>query len=226
MTRGVLYMIWGNNEVVNAARPRAIASLKIVHPEMEYHVARMPDNSDLRCKAQMFDLSPFDTTIYLDADTVVLGGLSHAFDKAEQHGLTVSVNPHPWANRYAALHAHGEIIEYDTGVVAFSKRPAVKHLFDAWKAGHDMNSCSFFMSSTGLAHMLVNDQCAFAHAVHSTGFNPFVLPVNWNLHPKWQKTVFGPIKIWHDYREVPPGVYEWNAAQTAPGAVMVCGGIP
>ena len=32
----------------------------------------MPADSDLRCKSRMYELSPYDETLYLDVDTVVL----------------------------------------------------------------------------------------------------------------------------------------------------------
>ena len=73
-----------------------------------------------------------------------------------------------------------------------------------------------------LAHMPVNDQAGFALAVERTGFLPFVLPMNWNFRPKWHKSFFGPIKIWHDYREVPSDIEDWNRVQArraAGGAV-------
>lgn len=221
MTRGILFMVWGENEKVNAALPRAIASVEAIHPELEHHVCKMPDGSDLRCKARMLDLSPFDTTLYLDVDTVLLGRMDHAFAKAEQHSLAICINPHPWARRYDGLHSRGEITEYDTGVVAFTKK--AKPLFEEWKAGEYLNSRSFFFSATGgLCQMPVNDQCAFAAAVDKTGFNPHVLPVNFNFHHKWQPIVFGPVKVWHDYGDVPDAVVKWNEEQTGPGAVLRC----
>jgi hypothetical protein len=220
---GALYMIWGHNEQCEKAWPRAVKSFESVHPELPYKVIRMPDDSDLRCKARMFELSPFETTIYLDVDTVVLGRLDHAIKKAEQFGLAICVNPHPWAKRYDALHDRGEITEYDTGVIAFTKK--ARPVFEAWRAGHDLNSRSYFQANDGICQMPVNDQCAFAHAIEETGYNPFVLPVNFNCHPRWQKTVFGPVKIWHDYRDVPEGLRQWNAEQALSGAVIKCGGI-
>jgi hypothetical protein len=48
-----------------------------------------------------------------------------------------------------------------------------------------------------------NDQCYFAATVEEIRFSPFVLPLNWNYRPLWQLSFFGPVKIWHDYEEVP-----------------------
>jgi hypothetical protein len=69
----------------------------------------------------------------------------------------------------------------------------------------------------------VNDQAGFALAIQQTGFNPWVLPTNWNFRHRWQKTVFGPIKVWHDYDDVPESILRWNEQQSRPDAVIQCG---
>ncbi len=216
-------MVWGENERVRAALPRSQASVAKVHPELEQRVLWMPDRVDLRCKAQMFDLSPFAQTLYLDADTVVLDKLDAGFEKAHQHGLAITINANPWAHRYAALRAKGDIVEYDTGVVFFSRQQGAGKLFDAWRGGNGLDSSSHFRAAEGICRMPVNDQCAFAAAVESTEFNPFILPVNWNFHPRWQKTIFGPVKVWHDYNAVSESILRWNETQAMPGAVVDCG---
>ncbi len=45
----------------------------------------------LNQKATMFDLSPFDETLFLDLDTVVLGRLDFGFQKAQQFGLAIAI---------------------------------------------------------------------------------------------------------------------------------------
>jgi hypothetical protein len=130
----------------------------------------------------------------------------------------------------------GDMVEYDTGVVFFDKSWATGDdqagtffssdlVFRAWNKEFNLDSASHFHAAEGIALMPVNDQAGFALAVDSTGFNPFVLPLNWNLHPRWQKTLFGPLKVWHDYGNPPPAIDQWNEQQGAVGAVNVCGEI-
>jgi len=59
--------------------------------------------------------------------------------------------------------------------------------------------------------MPANDQGSFALAIENTGFNPFILPLNWNFRPHSHNSFFGPIKIWHDYADPPPFFEELNA---------------
>src|ERR1700749_4515757 len=91
--RGALYVVWepaqpgAGSAAIKASLERAIASFRDHHPELAHHVATLPRGSTLHDKAGMFEPSPFETTVYLDADTVVLGRLDYGFEMAERHGL-------------------------------------------------------------------------------------------------------------------------------------------
>ncbi len=97
MNRGVLYLKWGEFDQL---LERSIASLRKWHPDVPYHVHELPSDSTYLDKTLMYELSPFDTTAYLDCDTVVMGNLDYAFDRAERHGLACCINEVPWARRY------------------------------------------------------------------------------------------------------------------------------
>jgi hypothetical protein len=204
---------------------RSIASLKKVHPELPYAVEILPEGSTLLDKARMYDLSPFDETLFLDADTVVLGRLDMGFEKAKDWGVALCICECPWARRFGGLHGCGDLVEFNTGVVFFNKNHEyVADLFCKWQElAPKIDSSLEFMSDTGKAVMPLNDQASFALACEVEMFNPFALPLNWNFRHRWQKTVFGPIKVWHDYDDVPENVKRWNEAQSRPDAVIQCG---
>jgi hypothetical protein len=204
MSRGVLYTVWGDNEEL---LERSIAS-----HGLPYHVKRLPSHSTLLTKAGMFDWSPFDTTLFLDVDTVVLGDLAFGFQKAEQFGLACCICECPYAKRFPSLKEHGDLVEYNTGVLFFTKK--AHPVFRAWSLlSVTLDSSLPFMRGDELVTMPLNDQASFALAVQHTGFNPFVLPLNWNLRVRWQHTCFGEVKIWHDHSPVPADLIEWNKKQ-------------
>lgn len=221
-TRGALFMVWdGYDPRAQEALTKAIYSFIEHHPELPHEVIELPAGATLLDKSRMCDLSPFDETVFLDADTVTLGRLDYGFDKAARHGLACCICECPWARRYAGLADRGDIIEYNTGVMFFSKR--VKYLFDAWQRKvHTVDSSLKFDRNGEVCVMPLNDQGGFAAAIDEVGFSPFILPLNWNYRPIWQHTVFGPIRIWHDYAPVPEYVHQWNAQQSAPDAVLNC----
>ncbi len=205
MTRGVLYFVWG--ELDNLLK-RSIDSLQKSNPGLPHHIVRLPDNSTYLDKAAMCEASPFDVTAYLDADTVIFGNLTYAFDQAEKFGLACCINESPWARRYEGLKDTGDAIEYNAGVVFFDKFRS-KPFFDAWTACvREIDSSSEFMTNSGKKRQGCNDQAGMTKAMLDTGFNPFVLPQNWNLRPIWQRSYVGPIKIWHDYSEPPEELFK------------------
>ena len=136
-SRGVLYITFPgylSEESSEALLERSIASLKRWHPDMPYHVARLPEGATLLDKAKMFDLSPFDDTLFLDIDTVVMGDLSFGFTLMERYGLAAAICEAPYARRFKGLADAGDLIEYNTGVLWFDKTSnIIADFFRRWK---------------------------------------------------------------------------------------------
>lgn len=241
-SRGILYLVWKGECDPSNVLARSLASVKHWHPELPYHVAEMPDGSTLLCKSKMYDLSPYDETLFLDADTTVMGKLDFGFAKAKQHGIACCINANPWQRRYYKIEQHPDEVEYSSGVVFFDKRweedygpnaetyseddlsrRSTQNVFHLWDSldGTD-TTCSYFHASDGVKHAPYNDQALFSLAMQRLAFNPFVLPLNWNLYPRWQKHWWGPIKVLHGYDDIPESVVRWNAEQSNPDAVIQC----
>ncbi|MGD9688948.1 MAG: hypothetical protein AB7K52_01665 [Phycisphaerales bacterium] len=213
MSRGVLYVVWNN---VPGGRhdfvlQRSIRSLRRHHPELEHHVAELEGSATLLDKSRMFDLSPFEETLYLDADTIVMGRLDFGFEQAERHHVACAICEAPFACRYRES-IRGDVIEYNTGVIFFTRARESRRVFEEWKRLAPLiDSSVIYLNPDGTqGKMPVNDQASFAKAVHDLEFNPRVLPENWNFRPHFMHDFFGPIKIWHAYADPPPGLIEFN----------------
>ncbi|MBI4969476.1 MAG: hypothetical protein HZC25_15270 [Rhodospirillales bacterium] len=203
MTRGIITIVWGDKGKLPL--DRLLRSTARHHPELSHRIIEIdgaaPGPHALLEKARMFDRSPFEETLYLDADTVVLGRLDFGFEKAARYGVALSICENPWARRYHKIF-RGDEIEYNTGVIFFTR--AAEPLFDAWKDGAQSLDASILYTQGGEVKIMpANDQGSFAAALERTGVNPFVLPCNWNFRPQWQKSFFGPLKIWHHYADPP-----------------------
>jgi hypothetical protein len=207
--RGVLYLVWGERH--QAWVQRSINSVRQFYPDLPIQVHTLPAEASLLEKATMFDISPFEETLFLDADTVVLDRLDFGFERAAQFGLACCICECPWARRFGGV--SGEVVEYNTGVLFFTR--AAQPVFDSWRhwAARLDSSVRYIGRSGGMEMMLANDQASFAQAIAETRFNPYVLPLNWNFRPSWQHTFFGPLKIWHDYADVHPAIYQHNPDQ-------------
>ncbi len=215
-SRGVLYVVWGNFN--KAAMERSLASLKAHHLDLPIHIETLPDQATLLDKAGMLDMSPFDETLFLDIDTVVMGNLDFGFTKARQFDVAVSICECPWARRYGGL--EGDMVEYNTGVIFFTK--AARPLFDLWaQLAPKIDSSLYFVTDGQQGRMPLNDQAGFAAAVEQSGHQPFILPHNWNFRPKWQKSWYGPLKIWHDYGDPPAALLTHNKQQSDPANILL-----
>ncbi len=215
-TRGALYVIWGDYN--KPALDRSLASLRAFHPDLPVHVKSLQPDATLLDKAGMFDMSPFDETVFLDVDTVVMGNLEFGFTKARQFGCAVCICECPWARRYGSL--EGDMVEYNTGVLFFNQ--FAKPLFGLWKElAPKVDSSITFVVDGEPGRMPLNDQAGFALAVEQSGQLPFVLPHNWNFRPKWQKSWYGPLKIWHDYGDPPEALAAHNLSQSDPANVLL-----
>jgi hypothetical protein len=208
-TRGVLYIKWGTS--VDAVLQRSINSLRAFHPDWPVHVQELPPQSTLLDKAPMIEMSPFEQTLYLDVDTVVMDNLEFGFEKAANFGVACCISEAPWARRFAAL--AGDTTEYNTGVLFFTRQ--AKPLFDRWaRLAPTLDSTTYFKDGKGdLCVASFDDQASFAQAVEDADVCPYVLPLNWNLRPKFHRRIVGPVKIWHAYEDPLPGFAEYNRTQ-------------
>jgi hypothetical protein len=216
--RGILYMIWGDDAKHHATLQRSIDSVKQYHPELPIHVEKLTDGGKIN-KTRICNITPFDETLFLDNDTIVMDRLDFGFEKAKKHGLACVINECPWARRYSDKRLNGDMVEYNSGVLFYTKQ--AKPLFDTWNKIFPTTQASIYHIIDGKPCLMpVADQGSFALAFHETGFLPFVLPINWNFRAEYYKRFCGPLKIWHSYCEIPPSVFDWNKQQSADGAIM------
>jgi len=216
--RGILYMIWGDDPKHHATLQRSINSVKQYHPELPIHVEKLADGGKIN-KTRICSITPFDETLFLDNDTIVMDRLDFGFEKAQKHGLACVINECPWARRYSDKRLTGDMVEYNSGVLFYTKQ--AKPLFDTWNRIFPTTDASIHHIIDGKpCFMPVADQGSFALAFHETGFLPFVLPINWNFRAEYYRRFCGPLKIWHSYAEIPPAIYEWNKQQNADNAII------
>jgi hypothetical protein len=211
----VLYVRWGpKNPVID----RSIRSVRAMHPELPIHVHELPDNATLLDKAGMMAFTPFEETVFLDVDTVVLDRLDFGFEMGVRHGLACCICENPWARRYGGI--EGDLVEYNTGVLFFTKKAAP--IFDAWArlARTVDSSIKFYNAQKQLVTMPYNDQAGFSLAVNDCAVPPFILPFNWNFRPIWHRAWWGPIKVWHDYSDPPADVVAFTQSQAKPETVI------
>jgi hypothetical protein len=148
-----------------------------------------------------------------------MGRLDYGFERAEQFGLACCMSENPWARRHRGLRDAGDMVEYHTGVIFFTRQ--AKPVFDRWcELAPTLDSVVVYSSQEKLMRSPPDDQASFTLAVAECGFNPFVLPFNWNFRPCRHGRLYGPIKIYHDYPDLDENIRRWSDEQAKPNVIL------
>jgi hypothetical protein len=154
MTHGVLYVVYGPGALREYGY--SVESLKRVHPSWTVAVI---GSEPVKCdKFILFDgnrgtpgrwakvnldrLTPFDDTLFLDADTRVFGDLSVGFH-ALKNGWDMAIVPSKDAKfahlsedeRDTTRYELGDyLVQFNSGVMWFRKTERVRRLFKLWRS--------------------------------------------------------------------------------------------
>jgi hypothetical protein len=145
MSSGVMYMAAGR-EFIEEARQSA-SSLKRQMPDTPVTIyTDRPIKSDLFDEVRSLpdpqytvadsipnaDMLPYDRTVLLDTDTYICESFSELFDLLSTRDLAVCHAP----GRKEVSNTPDCIREYNTGVVGFQNKPAVRSFLDAWNGAY------------------------------------------------------------------------------------------
>jgi hypothetical protein len=166
----------------------------------------------LRDKSTMFELTPegYDSFVYLDADTWVLGDLGFAFEKAEQHGIAVAPAPNynlaevfGFASVFAEVgQLRADQMQYNTGVIFFRPAEKVREVFARWH----------YLCEHRGAGFKDNDQPFFTLAMEQLGYLPYVLSPAYNFRGNQGDLLAGGVRIWHNMAEPPADINNFVSA--------------
>ncbi len=159
-------------------------------------------------KTELYDHIPkeYDTYLFLDTDTIVLGDISLGFKKANLHGIAVSQASHYCLDNFRNFAEvlekesieNSGLLQFNTGVVFFSKSPKVELVFNKWQ-DLAIKHCQLWK----------DDQALFTLALETCSFNPYALSINYNYRG-FGNYISGDVRIWHSHGPVPLGINTYN----------------
>lgn len=155
----------------------------IVKKPTDKSVTQKGEKQYIKAKLFMYDLSPFDETIALDADQILIAGkkLSPVFDELKDikftmsnHGTSEVSN---WCDIKEVLKLYGgkDYWSYHSEFVYFKKDPEVKKYFAAAIKIYEENKIK---SATKFANANMADELAFMAASMVAGLYPHQM--NWS----------------------------------------------
>ena len=150
MQNGAIYILTQNDRYVNLAL-QSIASVKRVMPDLpvtvfsqfpisspliERVISVQPAQDGFYDKTRIMRESPYERTIFIDADIFVvepfpeLFGLLDRFDIAATHEEYVNTD---WFHRYPRKDIPTSFPEFNTGIMVFKRGPQINALMKDWE---------------------------------------------------------------------------------------------
>ena len=166
-------------------------------------------------KSRLIDLIPqgYDTFLYLDTDTRIIGDLTYAFDQTERHGIAIA--PAPNYNLSEFFGFGGIMAElgvkpadqmiYNSGVIFFHLTSVVRRVLEHWR-----DLCT----DVGVERDFPRDQPFLTLAFEQAGFTPYVLSPLYNYRGLGEYAV-GHVRIWHSHLPPPPDLNAFDCAWPA-----------
>ena len=204
MKKGILYVTWGSNIYsdeleANIKNSKMITdlpvcvitnqkNLKVSSDDIVYQdFNNKGDKHGFNFKTLMYQLSPFDNTLYLDTDAFLLKDPSYGFEMSNLHDLALTyTTKDPCLNHSSLSPANLKqyVPHYNGGVLFFSKSSSNKDIFSEW-----FSTCS--VSET-------IPQVELSQIITNKKKNPFILPYIWNYRPHYGLQIDpNSVYIWH-----------------------------
>lgn len=149
-----------------------------------------------RAKVSLYELSPFDRTLYLDSDICLLQRVDELFEQLDDYDLMMAKDVQSSIAQARNLVRNGydilptlqtlgfpvdeTTVQYNSGVLAFRRNDQMAEFFRSYRQYFELV----------LQHpdeLKVKDQGAFAAAIATSALNTQVLPPTYNFMDKWKR---------------------------------------
>jgi hypothetical protein len=196
MTRGIIYLACGD-EFIQEVQASMASLRKFSDLPVTLFTDRPVDTSadvvvledlkaDMSDKVRIIPLTPYDETLYLDSDTMILR--EDALSPFELLGRFDLAAAHAPLRPKESIDCPSCYPEFNCGVI-FYRRNSL--LFRTWQDRFQ----DHVERNWGVMYRGVNDQPSFAETVYLTDLCPYVLPPDWNYRAFWRST-----RDWQDIR--------------------------
>ena len=213
-TRAFVYVATGDGYVTEARR--SAESLRAQHPDATIVLMTDAAQADLAPFSQVIVRNdarrnpsdklwvadaPFDQVVFLDTDTLVCGPIEELFDLLATHDLAaLQENHRGWDYDLPGVPACYP--EFNTGVIAFRRTPAMQRFFAAWRASYD---------ELRTAQNLKNDQPAFRRALFGSELRVATLPSEFHFLANVPNYTMWQVRLLHGRGDLPAIAREVNA---------------
>lgn len=135
--------------------------------------------------------SPFEKSIFLDTDTLVVGNLNCLYYILDKYDIAYCNAPIRKNGRYISEKVPNCFVQPNTGVIAYVKNKKTDELFDLWLENYKKHIEKI--------NPKPNDQEAFRESVWEIDIKNYILPPEYNLRTKFDYFIGGrsSVKVLH-----------------------------
>jgi hypothetical protein len=209
MANGAIYILTQNDRYVDLAL-QSLASLKRAMPDLPITVfSQFPMSSPLidqvvrvqptgdgfYDKTRLIRESPYERTLFIDADIIVLDpfpelfALLDRFDCAATHEEYVSTD---WFGRYPRSDVPSSFPEFNTGILLYKRSARMDGVLKEWESLYSR----FIEERPG---QRINDQPFFRAAIYHSDVRVATLTREYNCKYRGQGYLNGPVKLLHGH---------------------------
>jgi len=146
-------------------------------------------------KTVFLQQTPYDRTLFLDADTYIVDPVPELFTLLDQFDLAATHEEYlntDWSNQYPRPDIPASFPEFNTGVLAYKRSSRTARCFEQWASLYR----SFLADHPGAK---INDQPFFRAAVYSNDARIATLTREYNCKFRGQGYLNGRVKILHGH---------------------------
>ncbi len=132
--------------------------------------------------------SPYERTVFLDTDTLIVGDIRELFRLLDGHDLAAKLEVYPGWD-YSFPEVPHPFIEHNTGLIDFRKNPQVEQFFADWKAEYHRLAASSTRYDT--------DQPSFRRALYRSSLRHCAIPTEYHLQADMGAYLFWEAKVIH-----------------------------
>jgi len=210
MSNGAIYIITHDPRYVELLRTSA-ASLKRAMPDLpitvfsqfpiedrslfDQIISVQPTEDGFYDKARLIRQSPYDRTLFVDADIYVTGPFPELFPLLDHFDFAATHEEYldtDWHQRYPRPDVPASFPEFNTGIFLFKKSAAMDRVFDEWSALYRQ----FLQEKPG---QQTNDQPFFRVAAYYSDARIATLTREYNCKFRGQGYLKGPVKFLHGH---------------------------
>ncbi|MCU0485277.1 MAG: hypothetical protein MUC85_04115 [Anaerolineales bacterium] len=212
--KGILYMILGEKPV--AELRRSVQSVRLKMPGTpitviadqrlsnilnleadQINFIEMPEQWDWKIKVEAICRTPYDRTIFLDADTLVCDDISELFTLLDRFDICACLEPSKsWGYELEGL--LDTFPQLNSGVIAFKKSVQSENFFQRWLETH----AKLDQKKAHKPKIEFSDQNSLRYALyHSPDIHMYVLPPEFNCRVGAGYAI-GKIKVIHAHGDL------------------------